>query len=123
MDRAEERIEDHRGHLERMHLTSRDSPELYIEIVRFREPAPQDEYLSHTSYLERRFGSDSVTGLTESSLGEWPAWAYAFRGDDGERSIERYVLMVQVGRDTYRVIDDPRSELNTQVLATFAVVE
>ena len=119
VERTEERTEDHRGDMERVHLTSRDSRELYVEVVRFRELAPQDEYLHHRPYLEQRFGADSVTALAETSLREWPAWAYAFRWNEGERS----VLLLQVASDTYRIIYDPRSELNAQVIATLTVAE
>ena len=119
VERTEERIRDHRGDLERIHLTSRESRELYLEVVRFRDLAPQDEYLRHRPHLEQRFGADSVTELTETSLREWPAWAYAFRWDDGERS----VLLLQVDGGTYRIIYDPRSELNAEVIATLTIVE
>jgi hypothetical protein len=119
VERAEERIQDHRGDIERVHLTSRESRELYVEVARFRELTPPDEYLSHKRYLEQRLGADSVTALTETSLRGRPAWAYAFRWDEGERS----VLLLQVARDTYRILYDPRSQLNTQVVATLSVAE
>jgi hypothetical protein len=117
--RPVERTEDQRGDMERVHLTSRDSRELYVEVARFRDLAPRDEFLNHRRFLEQRFGADSITALTETTLRGRPAWAYAFRWDDGERS----VLLLQVGRDTYRVIYDPRSELNDQVIATLTVVD
>jgi hypothetical protein len=119
VERTEERAEDHRGDMERVHLTSGESRELYVEVARFRELAPQDEYRQHRAYLEQRFGADSVTALTETSLGERPAWAYAFRWDEGERA----VLLLQVARDTYRIIYDPRSALNTQVIDTLTFAE
>ncbi len=119
VERTEEQAVDHCGDIERVHLTSRDCRELYVEVVRFRDLATQDEYLQHRQYLDQRFGAGSVSGLTETSLREWPAWAYAFRWDEGERS----VLSFQVARDTYRIIYDPRSGLNTQVLATLTIAE
>ena len=77
------------------------------------------EFTNPTPYLEQRFGADSITALTETSLLERPAWAYAFRWDEGERS----VLLLQVARDTYRIIYDPRSKLNTHVIATLTIAE
>ena len=44
----------------------------------------------------------------------WPAWSYAFRGN----GIERAVLSLQVGRDTYRIISNPRARLNDDIIAT-----
>lgn len=117
--RVEEQAVDHRGDIERIHISSREGGELYVEVVRFRDLAPQDEYLRHRPYLERRFGADAVSELTETSLLGRPAWAYGFRWDEGER----FALLLQVASDTYRVIYDPRSELNAEVLATLTVTE
>jgi hypothetical protein len=118
-ERVEEQAVDHRGDIERVHISSREGGELYVEVVRFRDLAPQDEYLKHRAYLERRFGADAVTELTETSLVGRPAWAYGFRWDEGERA----VVSLQVGSDTYRLLYDPRSELNDQVLATVEVTD
>ena len=115
VERNEEPFREH----ERVHLSSRESKELYLEVVQFRGLAPRDEYLHHKPYLERQFGADSITALSETSLLERPAWAYAFRWDEGGRS----VLLLEVARDTYRIIYDPCSELNTQVIATLTIAE
>jgi hypothetical protein len=100
---AVDRAEGQRGDAVRVHLASRDSQELYVEIVRFLNLEPRDEYASHRTYLERRFGGGSTTALTEARMGDLPAWTYAFRWDWGERS----VLLFEVAGDTYRVIHDP----------------
>jgi hypothetical protein len=110
---TEERAQDHRGDLERFHFTS-PGGELYVEVTRFRGLSPADEHSSHSAYLERRFGPGSVTALTETALGEREAWTYGFHWESGERS----VLLLELEGDTYRVIHDPRSELNARVLAT-----
>jgi hypothetical protein len=104
---------------ERVHLSSPDRQELYFEVVRFHDLTPQDEYLEHRPHLEERFGPDAITVLTETSLHGRAARAYAFHGD----AIERAALLLQVDRDTYRVIYDPRSELNKQVLATITIAD
>ena len=117
--RAVDRAEDQRDGAVRVHLTTRDSQELYVEVIQFPDLAPREEYMRHRAYLEQRFGGDSTTELTDTSLGRWPAWAYSFRWDQGERA----VLLLRVVRDTYRIIYDPRSTLNTQVIATITIVE
>jgi hypothetical protein len=94
--RAVERSEDHRDDAVRVHLTTRNKEELYFEVSRFPDLAPPDEYVEHSAYLEQRFGAGPTSPLTETSIG-WPAWAYAFQWDQGERS----VLLLQVARDTY----------------------
>jgi hypothetical protein len=45
----------------RVHLSSRDRRELYLEVVRFHDLTAQDEYRQHKPYLEERFGVDSVS--------------------------------------------------------------
>jgi hypothetical protein len=84
-----------------------------------RGEGERGEYVRHRPYLEQRFGADSTAALTETNLGRWPAWAYAFRWDVTERA----VLLLQVDRDTCRIIYDPRSLLNRQVLATLTLIE
>jgi hypothetical protein len=73
----------------------------------------------HRPSLEERFGPGSVSALTERSVRGMPAWTYSFKWDEGERS----VLLVQVARETYRLIYDPRSELNGRAIATLSVVD
>jgi hypothetical protein len=104
----------------RVHLSSRDRRELYLEVVRFHDLTPQDEYRQHKPYLEHRFGVDSVSSLADTSLQDLPAWAYSFGWTEEGKSVERSVLLVQVAGETYRVIFDPRSELNARVIATIS---
>jgi hypothetical protein len=121
VDRTEEHVVDHRGDMERIHLSSPDRSELYVEVARFRGIAPDDEYLNHSPYLKQRFGADAVTDLTGTSLQGRQAWSYAFRWDEEGRPMERSALLLHVADDTYRVIYDPRSELNDEVIATIAI--
>ena len=119
----EERVSDHRGEMERVHVHSADRQELYIEVARFRELTPQDEYANHKPYLERRFGAGSVTDLTQASLLNRTGWTYSFRWNERGRPMERAAILLQMGRDTWRIIRDPRSALNDHVLATLTLVD
>jgi hypothetical protein len=101
----------------RVHLSSPDRRELYVELVRFDDLAPDDEYREHRALLEQRFGVDSVTALTETTFRGWPAWAYGFRWEEDGVPMERSALLLTVGGDTYRLLYDPRSELNARVLS------
>jgi hypothetical protein len=105
--------------MERVNLSSPESGELYLEVARFRDIAPVDEHRNHRAYLEKRFGADAVTSLSPTTVRERPAWAYAFSWDEGERS----VLLLQVEHDTYRIIYDPRSPLNADVVDTLTIAE
>jgi hypothetical protein len=121
VERAAERVEDHpvAGDFERVHLSSPDSGELYFELAHFADRTPVDEYRTHQPSLAHRFGSNAVSSLTETTFGGRAAWTYDIKWDAGERS----VLLLAVGGSTYRVIYDPRSELNARVLATLTVSE
>jgi hypothetical protein len=105
----------------RVHLMTSDRRELYFEVARFSNLTPQDEYEQHRPYLEQRFGDRSVSALSETTLAQGRAWRYDFGGPEGEGRLERSALLVEVAPDTYRIIYDPRSELNQRVLDTVTV--
>ena len=121
VERTEQQVDDPRGKMERVHLSSPDRQELYFELARFHGITPEDEYANHKPYLEQRFGADGLSELTGTTLLGRPANAYAIRWDEEGRPMERAVRLLRVGGDTYRVIYDPRSELNNQVIATLTV--
>ena len=104
----------------RVHLSSPDRRELYFEVVRFDDVRPEDEYATHRPFLVERLGA-TIEPLTETSLLGHRAWAYAFSWHEEERAMERAVLLLESGAGSYRVIYDPRSELNGEVLATLAI--
>ena len=106
----------------RVHLSSRDRRELYLEVVRFHDLAPEDEYLRHKPHLAQRFGADSISSLTDTSLQDRPAYTYSFGWTEEGGSVERSVLLVLVAGETYRIIFDARSELNARVIATIIMV-
>jgi hypothetical protein len=103
----------------RVHLTAPGSTELYVELVVFAGTTPEQEYERHRDQLTRRFGPSAVTDLTSTRHGRWQGWAYAFHGN----GIQRSVLLLPVGRDTCRIVHDPRSQLSAEVVATVVVVE
>jgi hypothetical protein len=123
VDRTEEHVVDHRGDMQRIHLSSPDRSELYVEVARFRGIAPEEEYLNHSPYLKERFGADAVTELTGTTVLGREAWTYAFRWDEDGRPMERSALLLHVAGDTYRVIYDPRSKLNDEVIATIVITD
>ena len=108
--------EEHDG-AHRVHLTAREGDEVYLELFRFPDLQPPEEYARHRAYLVGRFGAQAVSELTQSSLRGWPAFTYAFRGT----GLKRAVLSFQVGRDTYRIISDPRARLNADIIATVTI--
>ncbi len=125
-----DRVSEHRADADGVHLRSGNG-EVYVEVVRFRGLAPDDEYARHRAALEQRFGPGAVTEPRAAELGGRPAVAYAFRWDQGDWDQgdwdqgrwdqgERSVLLVPVGNDTCRIIIDPRSTVNEEILASVA---
>jgi hypothetical protein len=92
---------------------------VYVELVRFPELAPEDEYRAHVSFLEKRFGPGAVTELARTTVRGLQAWSYGIRWEDAER----VVLLLQVDGDTYRVIHDPRSPLNAEIVESLRLVD
>ena len=117
--RPVEITEEERDGAHRVHVTAREGDEVYLELVRFPDLQPPEEYARHRTNLAGRFGPEAVSELTQSTLRGWAAFTYAFRGT----GLERAVLSLQVGRDTYRIISDPRARLNDDIIATVTINE
>jgi hypothetical protein len=115
--RPVEITEEQHDSADRVHLTAREGAEIYLEFFRFPDLQPPEEYARHRVYLVGRFGPQAVSALTATSLRGWPAFTYAFGGN----GLERAVLSLQVGRDTYRIISDPRARLNDDIIATVSI--
>ena len=115
---AVEKVEEQHDDAVRIHLSSRDSQELYFEVTKYPDLIAREEYERHKAYLEQRFaGFDFAIGeLQETSLASRPAHTYTFRWRDAERT----VMLIHKDGATYRIIYDPRSPLNAQVLSTVA---
>jgi hypothetical protein len=77
---------------------------------------PDDEYQRHKAYLEKRLALDgfAIIELTDQMLGMLPACQYSFRWDDKQR----VAILIQENEVTYRIIYDPRSPINAQILST-----
>jgi hypothetical protein len=50
----------------RIHITSRDSKELYFEVTKYHGLFSQGEYQQHRENLEQRFSELTITELEES---------------------------------------------------------
>jgi hypothetical protein len=113
---AVEQIEEEREGVWRAHLRSRDGRELYFEVRRYPELTPQAAYERHRAELAQRFEGEglALTPLEETELAGRPAWTYSFQWSENAR----VALLAPDGPALYRLIYDPRSELNRQVLGT-----
>jgi hypothetical protein len=97
----------------RLHLRSRDSGELYLEVSRHLGLQPSTSWQRERAFVQERLGA-TVDDLTPATFAGREAYRYAFRWDDGERVVH----LVVIGEWLYRVIHDPCAPLAPAVLAT-----
>lgn len=104
----------------RIHLLSRDSQEVYFEVRRYRDLAPQTEYQRHRDALEKQFELEgfTITDLTDHRLGDLAAHQYSFRWDGKQRM----AILIQHSSVTYRIFDDPVSPINVEILSTLELI-
>jgi hypothetical protein len=64
--------------------------------------------------LSEQFDQLIITELIETTCASLPAFEYTFEWESGIRT----VLLVERGKETYRILYDPRSLLNRQILSS-----
>lgn len=109
-----DRTESRHDESARVHLISRSSRELYVEVTKYRALPAQEEYSQHRRSLGQRFSEFKISELKEITWKSMPAYEYAFEWNEGARS----VILVERNGATYRFLYDPLAPLNLQVLST-----
>ena len=98
----------------RIHFTSKESHELYFEITKYVDLPAQAEYQDHKEYLENMPDEYVVSDLKEIRRMSQPDYEYSIKWREGAR----IVMLIETDDATYRVLYDPNSPLNVQVLST-----
>jgi hypothetical protein len=98
----------------RVHFTSKDSQELYFEVTKYFGLPAQVEYQQHKESLEERPEEFVVSGLKEIHWMSQPAYEYSIKWDNRARM----VILLETDDATYRILYDPYSPLNIQILST-----
>lgn len=98
----------------RVHLLSPESPEIYFEVTNYRMLSARQVYERHCQDLQARLDGVSITPLTACRWRARPASQYAFQWDQ----LRRTVLLIERKEGTLRILYDPRSSLNEQILST-----
>lgn len=109
-----EQIEGQKNDALRIHFISKERKELYIEVTKYHALPARVEYAQHKRELENRFEELYITELRTTVWKSLPAYEYSFEWSQDARS----VILVERNDITYRILYDPRSPLNTQVLST-----
>lgn len=107
--------------IRRINFVSVGSREVYLEVARFPDLPLQEEYQRHKTFLAKRFTSDgfSISGLENATLNGLSVGQYAFKWNQAER----VVILIHRDHTTYRVIYDPSSAINTQILSTLTFTD
>ena len=97
----------------RFHAQSEDGREVYFEVTRHLNMTAASVYeKERESVVEQR--QATVTELEKANFVELPAHEYSFTWNGNERK----VVLVEHGEWLYRVIYDPRSPINLDIVAT-----
>jgi hypothetical protein len=97
----------------RLHAQSEDGREVYFEVTRhLNMPAASLYEKERETVINLR--QAIVTDLAKTTFAELPAHEYSFTWNGNERK----VVLVEHGEWLYRVIYDPRSPINLDIVAT-----
>jgi hypothetical protein len=109
-----ERAERQGDEVIRVHFTSKDSHELYFEMAKYINLSPPVEYQRHKESLEKRPDRFIVSELKEIRWLSQSAYEYSLKWKQGTRTVR----LIEADNVTYRILYDPYSPLNVQVLST-----
>lgn len=98
----------------RVHFRSKDSREVYFEITKYQDLSAQMEYQRHKENLEKRPEGFSVTDLKEIRWMSQPAFEYSIKWSQAAR----VAMLIEAENLTYRILYDPYSPVNVQILLT-----
>ena len=109
-----EKVESQVDEAIRLHFTSKESHELYFEITKYINLPAEVEHQKHKESLENRPGEYVVSDLKEIRWMSQPAYEYSIKWRQGAR----IVTLIETENTTYRILYDPNSPLNVQILST-----
>lgn len=114
-----ELVEEQREDVVRVHLRAPDD-EVYFEVRRYAAGDPRAHYAHHRAGLEVQLAGQglAVSALAPATVAGQAGYAYAFGWGRRERSAR----LVAVGDGLYRIVYNPRSAVNEQILNTLSVL-
>lgn len=109
-----DRVETQQDGMLRVHVLSPKSREVYFEVSKYDLLNAESEYQRHKAYLLKQFYPLALTELKETLCGSLPGYEYTFEWEQGIRT----VILVERDNATYRILYNPRSPINLQILST-----
>jgi hypothetical protein len=98
----------------RVHILALDNLEVYFEVTQNELLMAESEYQRHKEHLRNQFMSLRINELRKTLFKSLPAYEYHFAWDQGKRK----VILVEREEATYRILYDPRSPVNLQIVST-----
>lgn len=109
---------EHAG-LHIMHAESPDQSQLYFEVTAYPSILDHDTLVTQQQDFLRKHSNDgTLTEITHHTVGPHTGTTFDFQGTLQGQWKERRFLFIDGPTRTFRVVHDPTSTLNVQVLGT-----
>ena len=117
-------LKDQREGAHRVHAQSPDAAELYFEIVSAPGLMNHEQAVAEQkAYLTYQSSDAAITATKQSVVRSFRATEFGFEGTlGGQWKIRRFIFLDSALR-TYRIIYDPRSTVNEQILDSLVLQE
>ena len=102
-----------------MHAESPDQLELYFEVTAYPSMVDHDTLAGQQQEFLREHSNDgTITEVVEGRVGNYSGTTFDFRGTLQGKWKERRFFFVDILQRTFRVVHDPTSPLNLEVLVS-----
>ena len=98
----------------RVHLLTEDRQAVYFEVTYYAEQAAEQAYQQLKQEGEQATETAEIDDLQPGAFGGLPAFEFTFKRGD----LERAVILVPRQQALYRLLYNPHSALNRQILGT-----
>jgi len=115
-------VKDQRTGAHRIHAQSPDAAELYFEIVSASGLINHEEAVAQQkAFLSSQSFDAAITATKQSVVRSFAASEFGFEGTLGGRWKVRRFIFLDSALRTYRIIYDPRSTVNEQILDSLVI--
>ena len=106
-----------------MHAESPDQSELYFEVTVYPSIIDHDTLArQQQKFLEEHSKGGTMTEIIQGTVGSHSGTTFDFRGTLQEKWKERRFLFVNSPKRTFRIVNDPTSTLNLEVLMSLKLL-
>jgi hypothetical protein len=108
--------------IRRVHARSPDESEVYFEVTSYPMRVDHDEAAAEQrSFLAMRCADATMTSTSKTLLRSAPATEFRFEGTlQGRYKVRRFAFVDSRTR-TYRIVYDPRSDVNERILESLEI--